>query len=792
MSGTKKKVKKKPAKKKKTAKKKAKRKKKAKPKSAEAITEAPTVVTQSKTDRLVSRFRDLLPDIDDLSQKIIESDLDHTQAIKVTARADDLVDWAPNAISWCADRRFLGMSPYAKQAEVLLALFEEWCPRCSDANYVKDIPVADPIEVVMSKVALLEFGKCPHCGFTRSMGRASGVFTDPNELVAVVGQRSGKSALTAMATSYLIHRNLMLPLPWKTYGLSPGQMLDFTFVATKKEQSEKTLWATFKGMFEGSPWFKAYKEVSDAEGKKAGMPVTVKSLETFMLFGHKRLLIYFAANDPSGLRGSTRFGFGIDELSWFGSKEGGVRANGPETYAALNNACMTLRLALAKEVKRDPNCNWPPPLGINVSSPRAMDDPLMTLYQDSAKSTKAVRRHWATWEAHPEMTLPILTEIGEAAKTTFGRDFGAQPPLADDPLFQRTDAVTEAFRSPLALEKRYGPILRPSARGYVKEVESPLGVRMSAYLTAGLEKNVEEPNYEVLRALAEPDLNDLGTFQPLFQDLAMRPASRRMHVMGVDLAATNNALAVVCGYTAFDKFITDFVLEIKPTEKYGINLNEVYENLIVELVDLLNVVAVFYDKWGSITQIQDLAKRFGSLGPLNDKTSRRSWLRGLAKRNRRPAFIADHYSLNMADALMLVSRVEQGDCLFPAMEVPFMDLMVNKKLNPTLYPYTHLALQMATVRARGMRLIKPTNRDDDLFRAWANAAVKALTDELVIDLLQQEVRAEPRSKTAVGFHVSMGQVGKGIRSVENMGGGAVSTSGTPDFPVVVRKGTFRG
>ena len=796
-SGTKRKKRKKRAtrRKKKVVAKKVTAKKATPAKRAEPITESAAVVTESKTSHLSSRFKSLLPDIDDLTRQIIDNDLDYTKAIEVVSKADDLVDWAPNAIVWCADRRFLDMSPYAKQAEVLLALFEEWCPRCSDESYVKNIPVADSIETVMSNVALLEFGKCPHCAFTKGMGRATKAYTDPNELVAVVGQRSGKSALAAMTTSYLIHRNLMLPLPWKEYGLVSGQMLDFTFVATKKEQSEKTLWATFKGMFEGSPWFKAYKEVSDIEGRKAGMPVTVKSLETYMLFGHKRLLIYFAANDPTGLRGSTRFGFAIDELSWFGSKEGGIRANGPETYAALNNACMTLRLSLAKELKRNPECNWPSTLGLNVSSPRSMDDPLMVLYRDSAKSKRAVRRHWATWEAHPEMTLAMLDEIGETAKPTFARDFGAQPPLADDPLVQRTEVVTEAFKSPLATEQRYGPVIRASAVGYVTEKDMAVGVRRAKFLSAGLNDAVDFPNTDHLKEISEKDQADLGTQKELFFDIVRRPLRQRMHIMGVDLGVVNNALAVVCGCLAGNgQFITDFALEVKPRDQHSVNIADVYEKLIVELVERLNVVAVFYDKWSSLHQIQDLAMRFGSLGPLNDKNARRSWLHGLAKRNERPAFLADQYSLNMADALMLISRMEQGDCLFPAMEVPFMDLMVNPQLDATKSPFTHLALQTATVRARGNRLIKPANRDDDLFRAWTNAAVPAFTDELVIDLLSQDSRAEPGKKMAAGsFHVSLGQTGKGIRTIETMGGGGtVSTSGTSDFPVVVRKGTYRG
>jgi hypothetical protein len=141
---------------------------------------------------------------------------------------------------------------------------------------------------------------------------------------------------------------------------------------------------------------------------------------------------------------------------------------------------------------------------------------------------------------------------------------------------------------------------------------------------------------------------------------------------------------------------------------------------------------------------------------------------------------------------MLVSRLEQGDCLFPAMEIDMMELMVNKSLDPWEYPFAHLGLQMATVRARGNRLLKPVNRDDDLFRAWANAAVKAFRDDLVIDMLKQEGRAKVgvRGHTNVTAHVSLGMGGKGLRQVTSMQSGTHSNSGVSGFPIIVRKGTF--
>lgn len=774
--------------------------KKAPPPPPRPVT-APVVIPPPKStaDRVASRFKNLLPDIEDLTKKIIASDLDHTQAVEATSRADDLVDWAPNVLVWCADKRFLGMRPFAKQAEILLHLYEEWCPMCSDNDYVMDIPVADPIEQVMAKIALLEFGKCPHCGLEKDYGRKKGLFKDPLELIAVVGQRAGKSAVASMAISYLIHRNAMLPVPWKSYRLTPGQVIDFTVVATTMGQSEKTLWSTLKGIFENSHWFKAYKIVSDEEAKKAGAKAGVVSAETYIWFEHKRMLIYFAANNPSGLRGTTRFGAAIDELGWFDAEQGSmkVRANGPETYAALSNACLTLRGKFRDEVMMHPATTMPIPLMINISSPRSMDDAIMSIYRDAAKNPRVIRKHWATWEMNPTLPKQLLIDTGDLLKSTGSRDYAAQPPLSDDPLISRVDMVTDAFKTPLAIEKRYGELLRPSAIGYLNEIDVQAGRNMNTMLSAGLEADadVPRPDYAKLQNLSAKAREELGAYEDLFDDLITKPAHTRPHIMGVDLGSSNNALAVVCGYLAEknERFVTDFAIEVKPDDNKRVNLADIYDNLIVPLVERLNVVAVYYDRWSSLHQIHDLCIRYGSYGPLHPSTDRRQWLRDLEYRRERPAFIADQYSLNMADAVMLVSRLEQGDCVFPAMEIGMMELMVNKALNPRDYPFAHLALQMATVRARGNRLLKPATRDDDLFRAWANCAVKAFRDDLVIDLLSQDGRAKDKKVASVASHVSLSMAGKGIRQVANMHAGAHSSnSGQQGFPVILRKRTFKG
>jgi hypothetical protein len=330
------------------------------------------------------------------------------------------------------------------------------------------------------------------------------------------------------------------------------------------------------------------------------------------------------------------------------------------------------------------------------------------------------------------------------------------------------------FKTPVAVAN----VVAPVALGEVFEIDTGRALQLSAKLA-----DHDFPQ----RACEDP------AWQDMVRELERRPLSARSHVFGIDLGSTNNAMGVVGGCLVRGKFITTFACEVKPRSDRGVNIASVYDELIVPLVNKFHGVAVFYDRWQGLHQIQDLAKKFGSPGPLNSKADHRNWKRDLAKRGEAPRFVADQYSLSVADAKTLVGRLEQGECLFPSSEMGMMELLTDPRLKPEDYPYTHLMLQMCTVRARGIRLLKPLSGDDDLFRAWANAAFKALTDETVIGLLTQEGPARPVA-TKLGMHrpshVSMGSVGKGLRRTESAAVGTLSHSTTAGMPVVVKRGAF--
>lgn len=736
------------------------------------------IAPTKEPDPAFARFHRSLPNIAKLTRDILDDDLDYTKALVVESNVDQMVDWAPNVLVWCADNRFIGTKPFPRQAEMLVRLFEEWCPRCSNPRWFKEgFPTAATFEEVERNCAMLEFGVCPHCKFKKGDGRSENIFVDPYELVAVWGQRSGKSAVSSMGISYLTHMNCALHTPWKTYGLTPGQVLDFTMVATMVKQSKEALWSNFKKMMENSYWFKQYKTVCDEEGHKHGVRETVRANETSFNFKHKGISVQNASNDHNALRGSTRFGFAIDELAFFDgdATSGRTRRNGAETYTSLNNSLMTLRQVTEEMAAKNRNSTVPNPLGFCISSPRAMNDAIMQLYRDRQSDRQSITSHEPTWKINPRLPLKSKAMQKLLEQPNGHRDFGAKPPLTDDPLFTRIGVVTQAFETALSTSD-YQHAIQPSIRALPDEHRIASGRAIITTVTAAIDETYKPT---VVKPVSAAALAALGPYRTLFEDLLERPLHTRPHVLGLDVGKSNNAMCIagLCLADNGEKVITDFLVEIKPDTRRHVNTAHVFEEVVIPLLDRLNVVGVFYDQWQSLHQIQHLTNLKGALGPQNSPSEYRKWRADLKKSDDLPPFLAERVFFTVAEANLLVARMEQGDLLFPATERSMYDLVNDKKLRADLYPYAHLALQMSTVRVHGNRLLKPTDRDDDLFRAWAHAAIPALKDEVVRNLLLGEGKksAKNRGESAPLGYVAVARGGRGITRVMPLDTGSTQT-----------------
>ena len=99
-----------------------------------------------------------LVDLDHLFGQVIDAGLDPS-----VFDVDLDVEFAKNIIDFALSPEFMNTKLWAKQAEQAVRLFCEYCPNCSDMDFLDDVPVGAAMGTFRSKVVLLEHGICPEC-----------------------------------------------------------------------------------------------------------------------------------------------------------------------------------------------------------------------------------------------------------------------------------------------------------------------------------------------------------------------------------------------------------------------------------------------------------------------------------------------------------------------------------------------------------------------------------------------------------------------------------------------------
>lgn len=94
---------------------------------------------------------------------------------------------------WVTGSDFLGdeVNPYLEQALIGIKLFAEYCPHCSDTNWMKDEnhKPQEGLDGIRKNVVVLVNGVCPECKAKRSKMLANGELNFYNELAVNAGQR---------------------------------------------------------------------------------------------------------------------------------------------------------------------------------------------------------------------------------------------------------------------------------------------------------------------------------------------------------------------------------------------------------------------------------------------------------------------------------------------------------------------------------------------------------------------------------------------------------------------------
>ena len=789
-------------------------------------------------------------------------------------RVDDRdLPQAPNFYTFVTDNRFLNITPYpfAKQLEIGTKLFSEACPRCSDNDYLENVPVRHRPERFLENVQLMNFGKCPKCKATKSELYCSGELDVPWELVGLAGQRcvagdtllateygpipfsqiaalhtdedmqeyrgpkiilengyrtlpaifyvtaaeplyqleltngyklkargvhpvwtnfgfvhlnkltkdhvvgcvgskfdylsmcpntntppmvfkkgrddeylaahvnwsnvksltktepektydlmvpyyhrflgngvlchnSGKSQSFAMFIAYQTHTYLKNPSPTKTFGLLPMTDLHGQFTALTWQKAKDLLWDPIYGYLSNSPFFQSLNEFLKQEGDR-------KSTELFQLkptyarYRYKGLFSYPVGPDRNKMRGTTAFQGGIDEIGLFDVEENStkVKMNAEEVYKSLRNSFQTIRPKYYKLLKKGRHDALLPPLMGCISSPLSKKDMIVRLKTRAETNKSMCSYHYATWEINPNITRKDLAEEFVEDPKKAMRDFGAVPPNSSLPYIEEMNQILPIVDSKIKNMANLYQATRLSKSGH-------------SYLTGKINfKQAQDGNKRIL---------------------------------ALDMGSNDNSFALVCGYydATLKRPIFDTLLELQPNKKNPINFTFVYEDIICEIIEQLNVQMVVTDRWQSKKILHDIEQEYG--------------------------VEIEEYSVKYGDFIMLKNDIINGDITIPKPEMKADKIeTVGEESYPGGFigkPISHFVYQLLTVQDNIKEVTKGDGTTDDILRALVLAYTYLVDPDYRASLsgTTQTAIQLPRSPGAIMLY-SQGDVGR--TSVHNLG-----------------------
>lgn len=688
---------------------------------------------QAKADKKKSPKEKLKEEdkLHNLISDYIKDNIDGNKLVANDMRVDDSeFPLAKNVVEFWTDRRFsTAFAPVAKQIEVGINYLTDYCPRCSDVDYAKAIPTRHRIKRILKKVTMLEYGKCPKCGITRTKIWKKGLLPRYTEAALLVGQRGFKSSTTAILNAYLVHRLLKLQSPAEAYGLPSYTTLAFTFTALTFVQAKNLIYREFYNFIDQSPWFQAYHKMLKQYERETGEEI-FKFSDTLFHYRHRGIMGHVAAPSLTTSRGYTRVSAVIDELGWFTfNKENAVRVNAQETYNALKRSLLTIRGAARRLHKRG-FYDIPAPMFTNISSPSNVRDKICQLVEQSKKEGSEIfSRHYSTFEFNPYLSPEDLKEEMEDDYVAYKRDYLAIPPMAANPFIDKR----RTLKSCVDLEL---PNL-VEVKQVVNETRSG-----DLLLTAEYEINEDHPFYDHPKVLA------------------------------LDAGFTNNSFAAALLAADEDedgnliKIVTS-AFEIIPHDGMRIDHSALYSELLWPLAEELNVKFVYADRWNSIKILQDF---------MNDSDEE---------------IVSMQYSPTYSDFMTWRNEASKCSLVFPQMELSIKKgLNLSSKSYPKSmigYPITHFVVQtLGANNVMGKKIDKGDRLTDDLLRAIVLGCTAVDLNDNKKTLLDSYGKQATQTRTpgivvSVGSSFITGGRGGGVSS--GMAGRSAFASGSYGKPM---------
>lgn len=602
---------------------------------------------------------------------------------------------AKNFYDYCF--RVMGgeMRPWIRQLIFGVVYFGEWCPHCTkDKDWVDihRVPKAHPPEDYPNRVQLLEYGKCPKCGrhkWDLIQNWNLGFYI---QLILSLGQRSGKSTMAALLSTYVTHRYLKFPhLATLSKATQASTPLTGTFVSLNFAKSVGVLWTPYRKMIEESDWFQEYHKMLKHEGKRQGRELFRES-SLALQYKHKNMRFYPAGPTPNSLRGDTRILAVIDELGLFPAApddDGGLdaatestsqRMNADEMHTSLMNSLVTV--SAIQETLLKEGYSAAPPVGlIGVSSPVSQRDKVTRLIAEShtEEGSKTILGfNLATWDINPtiDRTTRFIQALFSKDPVAAKRDFGAEPPLL--------------------------------AYNYLgKEIVGD-GLFVNKLNTHRLVPHLDRPG-------------------ELYGSVIKFMTPQFPGVVAIDAGLSNNSFSIVAGHYDFNqsKIVVSTVLEIMPQVGRKINFDLVYRNVILPVMKDVNAVALLADQWQSIDILHRAVEDMG----LNPKGKARLYSKQISPKRRQ----FDEVKAMMGQKSILLPRMLQEDYnrVYDLRVENYRNEMVEK-------PVAHLMLQMLTVQdpGPGRAPTKGEGFTDDIWRAYV-LLVAGMNEPKIMERLRE-------------------------------------------------------
>jgi hypothetical protein len=155
---------------------------------------------------------------------------------------------------------------------------------------------------VASFVTFLEHGVCPKCGARKHELILNGELNNYHEVVASIGQRSGKSAVGQQISAYVEAKFLKMQNPSRLYKQMNSTILYGTYVGLTVAKCISLAWNPTYNIIKRSPWFQGYYAMLADTGNRLGEEVA-RIKDTYRFYMHRNLNFYPAGPNKRLLRG---------------------------------------------------------------------------------------------------------------------------------------------------------------------------------------------------------------------------------------------------------------------------------------------------------------------------------------------------------------------------------------------------------------------------------------------------------------------------------------------------------